>query len=178
MDIPLAMKSKPGGTIAICHYEPGQILGNPAAQDAWDRIFDVWAAKLLVGGRFAERAIRHGDTALETVPFPSVDWEAGEKRMYINVGTDGIGALSMSKLVPGEPSRVGDNVVIETVESDEDWVGKKYLAWMKGMVASILPAIPEEDIPELVGGEGSGWEGGDCQDCLAICFVQLLATKL
>jgi ubiquinone/menaquinone biosynthesis C-methylase UbiE len=150
-DIPRAMEEfarqlKKGGMVAISAYGSPRIPGNPAAQAAWDKIFEIKTERLVKSGGVLERAIRQGSSGLDTVPFPIKDWEKGAKRIVANSGVP----LSLNVRSGGKAeSRVGVDDVREFVETDEDWIYEKDVGWLKGMFASFLPSIQEHEIQDL-----------------------------
>jgi hypothetical protein len=181
-DIPQAMKSfarqlKKEGTVAISYYARPQILHNLAAQAAWDKIFDIWVEKLNTIGGVVERAMREANSGFDNVPFPLEDWEAGARRIVINTGGK-MEPLSMSvKNAKEAPNRVSETDVREFVERDEDWVDKKNVKWLKGLFASFLPSIPEEDISDLWKELEDAAGGIEEEVEIAWPVVLLLATK-
>ncbi|TVY84447.1 Methyltransferase ptaH [Lachnellula suecica] len=153
-DLSEAMKSfarqlKKGGTVAISYYGSPHIQHNPNAQEVWGKIFNVWAGKLNTAGQIVVRALRNSNTGLDTVPFPLEDWKAGARRIVINTE----GRMNPFKLSAtnsnDEPSRVGELDVREFIDRDEGWVERKNVEWLKGLFATFLPRISEEEIQEL-----------------------------
>jgi hypothetical protein len=72
---------KPGGTLAIALYGRTLMLDNLAAEKPWNEIFEVWYERALQhgSGSVVERAFRHSETGLDTVPFDEKLWEKGVK---------------------------------------------------------------------------------------------------
>ncbi|KAG4439682.1 hypothetical protein IFR05_004819 [Cadophora sp. M221] len=154
MNIDVAMKEfarqvKPGGTLAISLYGRPVMVDNDAAQRVWDRIFDVWGERNFYRDEVHTRTFRNGVTGLDVVPFPMDHWEKGVRRVWINTrGKDDAFSMSVKHTDPF-PSRVGRYDVKEWIEDDEDWVDEKDVQWLKGLFASFIPTIPEEEIEEL-----------------------------
>jgi trans-aconitate 3-methyltransferase len=181
-DIPRAMEEfarqlKKRGTVAISVYGAPHIPGNPAAQAAWDKIFDLKTEQLLQMGGFLERAVRQGTSDLDTVPFPEKDWERGANRIVINTGGRSQAQRFNMKEVKKVESKVGKGDVKEVVEIDKDWVHEKDINWLKGMFASFLPSIPEHEIQDLWSELEGAVGGQEKKVVVAWTVVQLLATK-
>ncbi|KAH6714066.1 S-adenosyl-L-methionine-dependent methyltransferase [Leptodontidium sp. MPI-SDFR-AT-0119] len=154
MEIDVVMKEfarqvKPGGTLAISHYGRPVMVDNVAAQGVWDRMFDVWGERNFYRDEVHTRTIRNGVTGLDVIPFSMDHWEEGVRRVWINTrGKDDAFSMSVKHTDPF-PSRVGEGDVREWIEDDGDWVDEKDVQWLKGLFASFIPTIPEDEIKEL-----------------------------
>lgn len=65
----------------------------------------------------------------------------------------------------------------EFVDRDEDWVERRDVNWLKGLFASFLPSIPEEEIRDLWTGLENAAGGPAKEVEIAWPVVLLLATK-
>ncbi|PVH78464.1 S-adenosyl-L-methionine-dependent methyltransferase [Cadophora sp. DSE1049] len=180
MDIDLAMEEfarqvKPGGTLAISHYGRPIMIDNPRAQEIWDRMFDVWGERNFYRDEVHTRTIRNGVTGLDVVRFSPQYWES-VRRIWINTcGKEDAFSMSVKHTDPF-PSRVGEGDAKEWIEDDGDWMDERDAQWLKGLFASFIPTIAEDDIKDL-------WEemenvvGKEKKVRFTWPVVQLLATK-
>ncbi|CZT43234.1 uncharacterized protein RSE6_03236 [Rhynchosporium secalis] len=174
--VEFARQIKPGGSLAISHYGRPIMIDNPAAQSAWDKLFDIWTDRNLNRDELHNQCLRKSISGLDTVPFSPEHWEEGVQRIWINSRGDSDSFQMSVRHAKPFASKVGDGDVKSLIEDDEDWIEQRNVQWLKGMFASFIPSIPEEELQDLwdemdiAVGKGKdvkvGWP-----------VVQLLATK-
>jgi len=126
-DIPRAMEEfarqlQKGGTVAISVYGAPYIPGSLAAQDAWDKIFDLKTEPLIQKEGFLDRAVRQGTSDFDTVQFPEKGWERGARRILIHFGGRSQAQRWKIKGTPKVESKVGEGDAREVIQIDEDWI--------------------------------------------------------
>lgn len=181
MDIDLAMKEfarqvKSGGSIAISFYGRPAMLNNPHAQKAWDALFDIWARNFGGSADVLRRALQNGVTGLDTVPFSLDLWEAGARRIFTNTGGREEPFRMSTFDVNPFPSQVGEEDVRQYIEMDADWMAEKDVQWLKGMFASYLPAVANEET-EILWQEMEEAISKGQKIMIAWPLVRLLATR-
>lgn len=151
-----ARQLKIGGTVVVFVYDRPRLVGNHAAKNIWDGIFEAWERRIVKVGDVMARALRNSNSWGDAVPFPAEQWEEGVERLLINTG----GPEPMdteARRVMADPSRVVDTDRKESIDVDEDWISEKDLEWLKGSFATFLPGLYEEG--SLLEAElGSCWE--------------------
>ncbi|PQE12385.1 Methyltransferase type 11 protein [Rutstroemia sp. NJR-2017a BVV2] len=134
---------KTGGTVAITHYTVPRIVGNEAAQKAWNAIYQVYSQR--AQSDLLTHAFRIINTGLDCLEFPANEWKA-VKRIYINAQ----GSIDSFKT----NDRVGESKVKSTdervwVEDDADWCDEKDITWLKGYIGTWVPVLPESEAQDL-----------------------------
>ncbi len=180
-DVETAMESfarqlKSGGTVAISFYALPLLSKSPRAQEALDKVYDVWTKKLIDTGGVPSRALKTADSAFDVVPFSSEYWKPGVKRILINTeGKKEPFRMSLKYSIPFH-SKVGKDDVMEA-EEDEEWIDAKDMKWLQGFFASLLENVPEDDVKGFWAEVKDAIGAPDKPVEIVYPVVQLLATR-
>lgn len=166
-----ARQLKVGGTVAITSYTRPRIVGNQAAQKAWQDIFTAYSERTQGLGDLYDRAFRTMNTGLQNVALPENQWE-DIRRIYINADGDIKSFRIDARLDKG---RVGQGEEIVWEEGDQDWADTKGIVWFKSYFATWVPRIPEHEIQGLWDALEHCLQGHDAR--IQTPIVMIFATK-
>ena len=142
---------RPGGTLAIWYYNGHPYFAdNPAADDVFDEIMELWAKESKQPGSESEKSLFVSNTELDCVPLPEELFEGRAKRIKFNAQSRSDPfALVRSKARMKHESKVGAHDVLEYRDVPGSWETIADVEWLQGYIQSLQPTISTESCADL-----------------------------